>query len=114
MPQGFPRRWYKRRTGESLDQPYEQPMPVHRRMPVVAAEESGSQFSGWGHVRIAVQAVTKFVRIFLVEARKRKIGEPLSSVNVKLGGCGSALSTHQVSSEEQENDAYGKFHRLIL
>ena len=85
-------------------------MPVHRRMPVVAAEESGSQFSGWGHIRIAVQAVTKLVRIFLVEALKCKTCEPLSSVNVKLGGYGSALSTHHVSSEEQENDAYSEFH----
>jgi hypothetical protein len=42
-------------------------------------------------------------------ARKRKLGEPFSSVNVKLGGCGSALSYH-VRSEEQENDAYDEFH----
>ncbi len=85
-------------------------MPVNRRMPVIATEERGRQFSGWGHIRIAVQAVTKLVRIFLVEARKGKIGEPLSGVNVKLGRCGSALSNHHVSSEEQENDAESAFH----
>jgi hypothetical protein len=79
-------------------------------MPVVAAEESRSQFSGWGHIRIAVQGVADLVWIFFVDARKCKIGEPLSSVNVKLGGYGSALSTHHVSSEEQENDAYSEFH----
>jgi hypothetical protein len=54
--------------------------------------------------------VADLVWIFFVDARKCKIGEPLSSVNVKLGGYGSALSTHHVSSEEQENDAYSEFH----
>jgi len=61
-------------------------------------------------ISVAVQDMTDLVGIFFVDARERKLGEPFCSLNVKLGGCDSALSTHQVSSEEQENDAYGKFH----
>jgi hypothetical protein len=54
--------------------------------------------------------VADLVWIFFVDARKRKLGEPFSSVNVQLGGCGTALSTHHVRSEEQGNDAYDEFH----
>lgn len=83
---------------------------MHRRMPVIATEERGRQLSRRSHIRIAVQCVTDLVWIFFVDASKRKLGEPFSSVNVKLGGCGSALSTHHVRSEDQENDAYDEFH----
>ena len=85
-------------------------MSVHRRMPVIATVERWRQLSGWGDIRVTSQGVADLVWIFFVDARKRKLGEPFSSVNVQLGGCGTALSTHHVRSEEQGNDAYDEFH----
>jgi len=79
-------------------------------MPVIATEERGRQLSGRGDIRVAVQGVADLVWIFFVDARKRKLGEPFSSVNVKLGGRGSALSTHRVRNEKQQNDADDEFH----
>jgi hypothetical protein len=61
-------------------------MPVHRRMPVIAAEESGGQFSGWGHIRITVQGVTKLVRIFLVEAREASLANRSAALTSNWAG----------------------------
>src|SRR5208337_1022052 len=79
-------------------------------MPVVAAVERGRQLSRRSHIRIAVEGMTDLVRIFLVDARERKIGKPLGGVDVKHGcGC-STLCTHLADSEEQENCPDRGFH----
>jgi hypothetical protein len=87
---------------------------MHRGMPVVAPIECGRQFSRRCHVRIAVQAVTNVVRIFLVDTRERKIGKPLSGVGVKQGRRGSALRSHFANGGEQEQGADKVFHSRIL
>ena len=61
-------------------------------MPVVAAIESGRQLSGWGHIRIAVQRMANVIWVFFVNARERKIREPVRSVDVKTRSHGGRLS----------------------
>jgi len=81
------------RGGEGAGQPGQQPVPVHRRMPVVAAIERGSQFPGRGHIGIAIQRMANLVWVFFVDTRQREICEPFSSLNVELAwvfGSGSA------------------------
>jgi hypothetical protein len=86
-------------------------MSVHRGVPVVAAVERGCQLSRRCHIRIAVQAVANMVRVFLVDARKRKIGKPLSSVGVKRRWvCRSLCNTEFANSEDQKHRADGVFH----
>jgi hypothetical protein len=83
-------------------------------MPVIATEERWRQRSGWRDISITVQSMADLVWIFFVNARECEIGESLGRFNIKLGVCGSALSTHHVGSEEQENDADSESHWLIL
>ena len=59
----------ERRIRKFPDQPNEQPMPVHRRMPIVAAAKSRRQFPRRRHISIAVQDMADLVRIFLFRRR---------------------------------------------
>src|SRR5580704_17350804 len=61
LPQGFARGRREIGIGKGPDQPHEQPMSVHRGMPVVTTVESGSQFSWRGYIRIAVQGMTDVI-----------------------------------------------------
>jgi len=45
---------------------------------------------------MAVECVAYLVRIFFVDARAGKIGEPFGSVDVKTGGSSGRLSTHHL------------------
>src|SRR5208283_4131946 len=110
LPQLLPCRRNESSMRKSPDQPHQQPMSMHRIMPVVAAVKGRRQFSGRGHVSIAIQAMTNFVRIFLVHARECKIRKPLSRVDVKHGRCSGVLSTSLGDIEEQENHAGYPFH----
>ena len=67
---------------------------MHRGMPVVAPIECGRQFSRRCRIRIAVQGMANVVRIFLVDARERKIRKPLSRFGVELT-CILGGSTHR-------------------
>src|SRR4029077_15917519 len=96
---------------ESPHQSNQQPMSVHRGMPVVAAVESGSQFSRRFHIRIAAQRMTDVIWVFFVDAREREIGESLRSIDVKTGGCDSALSTRNVRSKKEKNSPNCGPHR---
>src|SRR5260370_42138487 len=110
LPQCFASRLNKRRVWKSPDQANEQPMPVDGRMPVVASVKRWRQFPGRCGIRIAIQGVAKVVWILLVYASECEICKPLSRLDVKLT-CVLGSSTHR---EEQERDAEGQFHRLIL
>ena len=111
LPQGFACGGHKCSIGKSPDEPCEQPMPVHRGMPVIASVERWRQFSRRCHIRIAVQGVANVVRIFLVDARERKIGEPLSGVGVKHGwACAGLRNTHSSNREEGKHRADRVFH----
>ena len=72
-------------------------------MPVVAAVERGRQFSRRSHIRIAVQVVTEFVRILLMDARECKIGEPLSGINAKTRGHSGCLGSAQNAHNEKQD-----------
>jgi hypothetical protein len=80
------------------------------RMPVVAAIKGRRQFPGWGSVRIAIQRVAKVIWVLFVHTFKGEICKPLSRFGVELT-CVLGGSTHR---EEQERNAEGQFHRLIL
>src|SRR5207247_10379901 len=61
----------KRRVWKRPDQPDEQPMSMHRRMPVVTAAECGRELAWRGDIGIAVENMTDFVRILFLNARQR-------------------------------------------
>ena len=82
------------RIRESPDQPHQQPVPMHRRMPVVAAIKRRREFSRRSHVRITVQPVGNLVRIFLVHAGESEIRVPFSSADIKGGSRGGRLCTN--------------------
>src|ERR1019366_4246361 len=86
-------------------------MPMHRRMPVITTVERGRQFSRRGGIRIAVQAVTKLVRIFLVDARECQIRKPLGGIDVKTCGNSGRLSTPSIRGKKQEGKAKCGLHR---
>ena len=83
---------------------------MYRRMPVVAAIKRWCQFPGWGDIRITIQRVADVIWVLSVDARKSKVGKPLSRFNVELT-CVLGSSTRR---EEQEHGAESKSHRLIL
>src|SRR5689334_802423 len=87
-------------------------MPMHGRMPVVAAVECGSQPPWGSYICIAVQGMANFVRIFLVDARECQIRESLSSLDVKTGGSRCGLSTHNVRHDNEEDSTKCGLHRL--
>jgi hypothetical protein len=74
-------------------------------VPVVATVESRSEFSWWCDIRIAVQAVTDFVRIFFVDACEGEVGKPLSRSNVKSGGHSNRLSIYEVRGQKKKRSA---------
>src|SRR5712692_6969617 len=67
----------KRRARKCADQSDQQPMSVHRRVPVVTAAKCRRQFSRRRHVCVAVEHVTDLVWIFFVHAPEREFGEAL-------------------------------------
>jgi hypothetical protein len=79
-------------------------------MPVVAAIKRWRQFPGWGGIRIAIQRVANVIWVLFVDAGERKIGEPLSRLDVEftcvLGG--------GTQREDQKRGTEGQFHALIL
>jgi hypothetical protein len=81
-------------------------------MPVVAAVKRRRQFSRRGYIRIAVQAVTELVWIFLVDARECEIGKPLRSVDVKTGGHSGRLSTRSVPGKKEKDSQNCGPHRV--
>ena len=87
--QGGPRLGGERRVGEAPRQTREQPVPVHGRVPVVAAVEGRGEDARRLHVGVAVERVGDLVRILLVNAGERQVGETLGGGRVEallLGG----------------------------
>ena len=54
----------------------EQPVPVHGRVPVIAAEKRRCQFARRAHVCITAQRMRNLVGVLQVRAMQRKVGEP--------------------------------------
>jgi hypothetical protein len=52
-------------------------------MPVVTAVKSGCEFTRRRNINIAVENMTDFVWILLLDARQRQLRESLCGVNVK-------------------------------
>ena len=74
-------------------------------MPVVTAAKSGCQFPWWRNIGVAVQNVTDFIRIFLMDALQRQLCEPLRSMSIKsfAGGiCGRGFVKSSVFSRNAE------------
>jgi hypothetical protein len=90
-------------------------MAMHRRVPVIAATKSGYKFSRWCHVRITVQYVTDFIRVFLVHASKRQFGESFRGFFIKRGyRCvfGSEREERKQNQQGQWNSHLPKFNRI--
>ena len=60
-----------RHVGESLEQPQERPVTMHRGVPVKTAEERRRQLVGWKDRVLAIDDVSGLVRVFPIEARER-------------------------------------------
>jgi uncharacterized membrane protein len=83
----------KRSVRKSPDQANEKPMPVHRRVPVVATIKGRRQFPWGGQVSIAIQCVADVIWVLFVYAGKGKTCKPLSRSGVELP-CLLGGSTH--------------------
>src|SRR5205823_4613185 len=73
----------KRRIWKGAQQSHEQPMSVHRRMPVVAAIKRGRKLAWRRHVCVAIQDMTNLVRVFLADTRERQFREALRRLQVE-------------------------------
>ena len=82
------------RVGIGAGEPRQQPVTVHRRVPVVAAVERGRQRARRQHVRVARQRMGELVRVLLVDAGQRQVGEALDGGRRqglgRVGDCGGA------------------------
>ena len=80
-------------------------MPVHRRVPIVAAIKRWSQLPRGCHVRIAGHGVADLVGVFLVDTREGELCKSLCSFDIELirliCSC-SACHEEQEKSERQE------------
>ena len=65
------RRCGKRCVRKRAQQSHEQPMSMHRGMPVVTAIKRRRKFARRRHVCVAVQNMTDFIWIFLPDTRER-------------------------------------------
>src|ERR1700735_3771748 len=99
LPQCFASSRNKRGVRKRPDQANEKPMPVHRRMPVVATKEGRRQFPWWGRVCIAIQGVANVIGILFVDARECKSGEAFSRVDIELT-CTLGGRTHGEKDED--------------
>ncbi len=70
-----PRVRRERRLRKQARQPHQQPVPVDRGVPVVAAVERRSQFARRLHVGIGIQRVRDLVGVLLVDAVERHAGK---------------------------------------
>src|SRR5215472_3309860 len=97
LPQCFASTLHKRSVRERSDQANEQPMSVHRRMPVVAAIKCWRQLPWRGRIRITVQCMANVVWVLFVNAGEGKIRKSLSRVDVEL------IRAFGVSTHGEEN-----------
>ena len=67
----------ERRLGQQAREAREQPVAVHRRVPVVAAVEGRRQLARRARVGVAAQHVRDLVRVLLVHAGEREAREAL-------------------------------------
>ncbi len=91
-----PRRERGRR--ERPGEPREQPVPVHGRVPVVAAVEDRRQDARRLRVRVAVHDVRDLVRVLLADAREREVGEPARGLFVERFRSGEGMGRRREKS----------------
>ena len=90
----------KRRVGKRAREPRQQPVPVHRRMPVVAAVERRRQLVRRLDVGRRVQHVRDLVGILLLHARERELCKAASRLHVELGRRRRCLSEKERGKQD--------------
>src|SRR3954465_9125460 len=109
MTQRFASGTGERCVGKIARQASEQPMPVDRRVPIVAAVERRRELPRRGDVGVAIQDVTDLVRIFLSDTSEGETGEAFRSRRVEFRRvvCGP-----ERWREEKQRDNKKSFHSL--
>ena len=79
-----PGRLRERRIRKCADEPGEQPVPVHGRMPIVAAIECRSKFARRPDVGVAVHDMADLVRVFLLDAGEGEACESFRRRRIKF------------------------------
>ncbi len=79
-----PRRLCRLRVRVAPRQPGQQPVPVHRRVPVVAPVERRGQLAGWARVFVAVEHMRDLVGVLAVHAVEGKAGEACGERRIRL------------------------------
>src|SRR5690349_11439501 len=90
-------------------------MPMHRRVPIVATTERGSEFARWRDIRITVQDMTDLVWVFPVHASKSEFGKTLGGFFIKHGGrriFGSERKGRKQNQQGQWNSHLPKCNRI--
>ena len=95
-----PRFGRERRARKDSDQPHQQPMPMHRGVPVVAAIKGRRQLARRLDIRIGVERMRDLVGILFVDAVQSQTRKPrrLSLIEV---GAGDDDRAHQHPQHEQ-------------
>ena len=101
LSQRLPRLRRERRVGERASQARQQPVAVHRRVPVVAAVERRRQLARRRDVGIAVEVVRDLVRILLVHAGEGEVRETLGGFRVEVGG----VERQRCSDDKRDREA---------
>src|SRR5207253_6759646 len=86
------------------DEARQQPVPVHRGVPVIAAVEGRRQLPRRRHVRIRREVVRDLVRILLVHAGQGEVREALRRFRVEIGG------VQRRGKKEEEQGGGGASH----
>ena len=87
LPQGIASRFHERSVGKCSDQPNQQPMPVHRRMPIVATVECRRELPRRSHIGIAAHRVADVIGVLFVDTGECEIRKALSSLDVEISSC---------------------------
>ena len=64
-------------------QAYQQPVPMHRRMPIEAAGKHRCKFPRRPNIRVRIQNVGNLVRVFLMNALQGQLRKPTHRYRIK-------------------------------
>ncbi len=117
---GGARRSGEVRIGEQPYQPYQQPMCVHVRVPVVATVKGGRELARRAHIGVARERVQDMVRVFLMQALERQCGEAAGSRRIERrrrrprGRARNAVRPRDRGAQRQPEDEPGGSHAAII
>ncbi len=89
----------ERRRGIRAGEPREEPVSVHRRVPVVAPEERGRELTRGPHVGVRLEGVRDLARILLADAVEREARE---ASRRRFGQLFRAPERHRRESETEQ------------